>query len=93
MVQKSHPSGISSLSISIKSDSPSHLSSKFETPSPSLSIKLSHPSGYSYATYQFTGIDSNYQDSQSITGSRSSEDFRAEGWLSGSRIDIRSVFL
>ena len=51
------------------------------------------PAGASYATYQFNGIDTNYESTQSITGSRSSDDFRAEGWLSSSRINLKSVFL
>jgi len=51
------------------------------------------PAGTGYAIYLFSGIDSSYEDSQSITGGRSSEDFRAEGWLSGSRINLKSVFL
>jgi LSD1 subclass zinc finger protein len=51
------------------------------------------PAGTGYAIYLFSGIDSSYEDSQSIIGSRSSEDFRAEGWLSGSTINLKSVFL
>jgi hypothetical protein len=50
------------------------------------------PAGYGGASYTFTINSNSPEQTQTINGARSSDDWRSEGWLSASRVSVSSVF-